>query len=502
MDWFLFIIPVVSGLIGLLTNHIAVIMLFRPYRTVRLLRITLLGQGVIPRNRERIAGQIGKIVEEEFLAREVIRSRLEEKQTHEFMTDAFRKYLTELSTQNLGSIRSMLAGLDDETVDRLVTQTAKGIGDRLLEIHEDGSSPLQDMEEMIAGSLNKPLDKILPEVVRDRLRGTLESLLVDVLRNPAPIVSTIAGDIIRWLDTEERTPSSLASVHIHYLVYRQIQSLATVIVSGVADLLREEERQAELSELVMDQIRSLDLSWWKELILELVAPTIAREVPPRIVDFIASEGFERQLDDLLRTYYEKLMQMPLREIVRQFDPDGMRHDLKTHLIPFFSEAMQTPQMQDSLRRSISPFFDNLFSRKPAQILNPGGLGSFSEFLRKVAEHPDGRSFIDSGLKGLIHFIIRQPLGKPERFIDPDLTGHVAVLLSSAMQEALVDHSEEILGHMNIREMVEVRIQSYSLKELERLIREVSSRELRYITWFGGGLGFLIGLIQMVVYWIK
>ncbi|QGG48808.1 DUF445 domain-containing protein [Heliorestis convoluta] len=56
----------------------------------------------------------------------------------------------------------------------------------------------------------------------------------------------------------------------------------------------------------------------------------------------------------------------------------------------------------------------------------------------------------------------------------------------------------IREHISIKEMVEERIRSLDLKEMEQLVLRVASKELRHIVVLGGALGFLVGLIQALV----
>ena len=60
--------PVVAAAIGWLTNYLAVKMLFRPYKPVRVLGFTFVG--VIPRRQADLADRIGQTVEEELISHE------------------------------------------------------------------------------------------------------------------------------------------------------------------------------------------------------------------------------------------------------------------------------------------------------------------------------------------------------------------------------------------------------------------------------------------------
>ncbi|MFZ5591700.1 MAG: DUF445 domain-containing protein [Bacillota bacterium] len=72
--WQMILIPLISALIGWLTNLIAVILLFRPYRPVVLLGYTL--QGLIPRRHAELARSVGQVVEQELLSAQDVFSLL------------------------------------------------------------------------------------------------------------------------------------------------------------------------------------------------------------------------------------------------------------------------------------------------------------------------------------------------------------------------------------------------------------------------------------------
>ena len=82
MDTFLKILvllsgPVVGAAIGILTNYIAVKMLFRPYREVRIGKWHLpFTPGIIPRRQPALAAALGRMVSEKLVRREDLRRAL------------------------------------------------------------------------------------------------------------------------------------------------------------------------------------------------------------------------------------------------------------------------------------------------------------------------------------------------------------------------------------------------------------------------------------------
>ena len=51
----------------------------------------------------------------------------------------------------------------------------------------------------------------------------------------------------------------------------------------------------------------------------------------------------------------------------------------------------------------------------------------------------------------------------------------------------------------LKEAVEKQVNSLSLDELEEIVLKVAKGELRFITWVGGVLGFIIGLVQVLFF---
>ncbi len=71
-------------------------------------------------------------------------------------------------------------------------------------------------------------------------------------------------------------------------------------------------------------------------------------------------------------------------------------------------------------------------------------------------------------------------------------------IDSFVNESSIELTEAIKKKMCIGEMVEEKILSYELSELETIILKVSSTELKHIEILGGIIGFIIGLGQFFI----
>jgi uncharacterized membrane protein YheB (UPF0754 family) len=74
MNYWLFIIPVISAFIGWVTNWVAIKMLFHPRQPRKILGITF--HGIFPKRQRQFAEKLGRLVSEEFLSFEDIETKI------------------------------------------------------------------------------------------------------------------------------------------------------------------------------------------------------------------------------------------------------------------------------------------------------------------------------------------------------------------------------------------------------------------------------------------
>jgi uncharacterized membrane protein YheB (UPF0754 family) len=95
-------IPLVSALIGYVTNYIAVVMLFRPHKPRRFIGLSL--QGLVPRRQKEIAESLGAMIERDLFSHSDIQQALQSAETTEeaaaFLNEQIDQFIQKLSAQN------------------------------------------------------------------------------------------------------------------------------------------------------------------------------------------------------------------------------------------------------------------------------------------------------------------------------------------------------------------------------------------------------------------
>ena len=86
------------------------------------------------------------------------------------------------------------------------------------------------------------------------------------------------------------------------------------------------------------------------------------------------------------------------------------------------------------------------------------------------------------------------------FLTEERVGDIKV----AIQKSILQHKQTILDEiekgLDVQKMVEQKVAAFPVLKLEQLILDVAKKELQAITWWGGVLGALIGLLQVAVVW--
>jgi len=90
--------------------------------------------------------------------------------------------------------------------------------------------------------------------------------------------------------------------------------------------------------------------------------------------------------------------------------------------------------------------------------------------------------------------LRQPIGRPGRWLPPDTAQRLARALSPAVWTWIEQQIPALVERFHVQEMVERKVLAFSQERIEELIRGVIDRELRLIIRTGYVLGGLIAVV--------
>jgi uncharacterized membrane protein YheB (UPF0754 family) len=164
---------------------LAVRMLFRPYRPVKLFGLTIFPQGMIPRHRDRLAAAIGRAVGNELVSQDTLVDAI-------FGTDFFSRkisgvvnsYVDDLVHQDLPSVIESLPPHAREVMLETIATLQHNIADYIsekLKSEEAADSLSQFVEEQLNNLLSQRVSQVIDEETFSQLHSFLEQRLRGVL---------------------------------------------------------------------------------------------------------------------------------------------------------------------------------------------------------------------------------------------------------------------------------------------------------------------------------
>lgn len=275
----------------------------------------------------------------------------------------------------------------------------------------------------------------------------------------------------------ETTPNEL----LHQLGYenaegRSISWLETVLEKEINHFLTI-KKTSQMNELIPVMLE-------KEL--ETKLPHVTERITSKLTLFIASEEGKLQIKMMLQKFFEEHGKMG--SMARMFIN-----------VESFSEKIQQEGAklinQEDTKKLINQLLTTEwknFEAKELQELIP------TEKQAHLAEQ-----LTSEIIQAFPHDkIFNQPVQVILRDHEVMIKSKIIPFAVERMLDFVATHSADIVERMDLAKLVETQIATFSLPEIEKLVVEISGRELKMITYLGGILGGVIGVIQgILAIWI-
>ncbi|ABY93330.1 DUF445 family protein [Thermoanaerobacter sp. CM-CNRG TB177] len=170
----------VGAAIGWLTNFVAVKMLFKPLKPVKIFGITL--QGLIPKRKYEIAKSIGEIVERELLSFNDLWDRLLTEENRKFLLSNLDLKVKEVTENKLPSflpkaIKEMISNYIGDIINR--------------EVEVFLNSPSNEVVEIISTKLK--ISEIVEEKIKSFKLEKLEDVVIKIAHSELYMIEIMGG---------------------------------------------------------------------------------------------------------------------------------------------------------------------------------------------------------------------------------------------------------------------------------------------------------------------
>ena len=127
--------------------------------------------------------------------------------------------------------------------------------------------------------------------------------------------------------------------------------------------------------------------------------------------------------------------------------------------------------------------------------------SFDDIIENVITEQDKQIIIDY-IKVRVKLVLNEKLGLIPSSIRSLVQNYISEIIEDEIKSGVNELSEELIikanNRINIKEIVENKINELDLYELETIILQIIKKELKQIEVLGLILGFFIGIIQGII----
>ncbi len=505
---------------GLLTNAVAIWMLFHPHRAVRLGFIRLFPQGAIPKEIDRIANRIGQTVGKHLLRPEDIVSTLTQEEFRGRFDRTLRSALEGLLNRELSDLRSEVPEQRLQEVADAVTDFGRRLLEGLTDYIHDVSfeKRVREFVDRLKSEFgDEPLERVLTAEARRQLVATIRDLGQGVVQGPGfrnavdeffarhlrafvqsdeplgryapagainfgeaivgnylPIVLDRFGQVLESPAAQERVRQALRNFIDRYLsersVFQQIVGRLIITERTLSQTVQALERggAAEIAALLREPlIQERAASALNEGIDELLQRTVRQ---------IFGDMSDEELTRLREVLTERIVEFAQHETTERFVVSRIDAFLKR------SEGKKLKDILDYLGPEAA---DRIGERLTEGIID-------------VAREPRVGALLEGGLVRQTEWLMTVPIGRIGDYLLPDGLDRAERLLFDPLWDFLQARVPALVAELPIADMVAERIRTYPIADFERLIWSVTKRELRLIIYLGGFLGAVIGSLIVVL----
>ncbi|NFE68155.1 DUF445 family protein, partial [Clostridium sporogenes] len=339
------IASIIGGIIGYLTNWIAIKMLFRPYEEKKIFGMKVpFTPGLIPKEKTRIAKSVGNAIGEHLLSSEIIvkslcsenmnnRLKIWIRQkvyslitTKKTLEDKFKEFLDYKYEYFITALKTSLSKL---TINNLKNEKNRDKMKEIIKIKLDKILSLNGnhitnnhIYKQIKASLINNTNEYLKS---DNFKHVLKSLIIENIKDEEVLNKKI-GDII---------PSNFSS-NIKVYVYRKKDNLSNYI----NEMLKEEENINKLKNILKEVINN-NVNSFMSMFVDINA--ISDKTIVFLEEYLQREETKEEMVSLVNKSIDKILDTDLQDIIENI-PENNKDVIVDETVDILCEKFQNTEM--------------------------------------------------------------------------------------------------------------------------------------------------------------
>ncbi len=509
--------PVLGAIIGYVTNAIAIRMLFRPLTEKRIFGIRIpFTPGIIPRQRYQLADSMAKMVSTQLLNAESVRQHVD---SAGFRT-AVRSQVAGFTTRLLEAAPAD-AGSEVKLLEGGLAEFLKGLFSRFIQSESFERVSNEFVRRGFEFLSGLSVSELFPSIYRqsetevvERIKPVVERILSENVK------STIKGAVVGWvheiLAENRRLESFISEETVNRLTLFAGRLYMPVVKAGL-HWLNEEEVKADLSSKAKVLLRRIleRLNFFQRFLVSAAQyDRTLQERMPRIIDDLIESLREAAQNPETKARILRAISHRLEELRSEGISDACQSagiDLEGLADRLVGSAVSALTGEEAIARIAAMIYRALEGQRNVSVIDllRDTFGVTEELVHewvgekvrdlrlKPEATREAASLVSTLLGGLLAEAQTRPLGELLGLTDEQksaMDDFISRRISSIIDERLPD----IVQSFDIQGLVQNKINSFDVENVEKLLLMVIAKQLKWINLFGGILGALIGGTQVLI----
>lgn len=273
MNYSFFVRPFIGAVIGYVTNWIAVKMLFRPIKPIKIGKFTLpFTPGIIPRNKERIAESIGDSISENLLTKETLQETLLSEEMKQKIREKVVETLNSISENEITTKQSICNYVEEHSYNIFINNITEKISQSIFETvlnYNIGKIVANQIEISAKEKLKGSIIGIFGgNSIVSSISQTATLKINDYInKNGKELIGNMVANELRKYENMKISDVSCAIAKSDINLISFIMNLyEKLVIEKIPNILNA----LNISKIVQDKINSMDMLELERLILNIM----------------------------------------------------------------------------------------------------------------------------------------------------------------------------------------------------------------------------------------
>lgn len=459
--------PLVAGVVGYITNKIAIKMLFRPYEPKW---YTLGWQGIVPKTRPKLAVKISEIIGQKLLAHDDFLYALENNDIKAKIHSIIAEKLKSLNSKDIHAL-IRLSSLEDKIIDNkevinnILNNAAVSIVDIFLNKKIDINNFREPVFQLVKNfNLEKAID--------DQLEKTINSFLSE---------DKILQDIL---------PQDILNRKSDLVEYLTITIMANIRRLGKNDMVKAvlAQKVVNFKDNMLSSATGMDIlkAGFINLFLsnEKIEQIVENELPHITEDLSTNPVIYKNIYNTIEDEINNLLKKPVNEVMVKLGFSD-NHDIVLYIKNNFVTNTNILDKVSALILDKLYQYSNLSIKEILVLLN---IDIYKFIKIDVIDILNAENY---------KTVKSNMINKLTAFISNNYN-KIADVITELALKLIKSNLKYALNAVNIEKIVKDKINALPLPEVENILFSFMKEHFKWINILGFFIGFMIGLAQALM----